>query len=214
MTALDVRVYLVTDPDMVPADRLVGTVLRAVQGGTTLVQLRDKRADGRALAESSRALLDVLRPRGVPLIVNDRADVARAVGADGVHVGQSDLSVEDVRRVVGPSAIVGLSIETVAQVDAAPEAASYLAVSPVYGTATKANISEPLGLAGVAAIRKRTSRPLVGIGGIDAARSASVVTAGADGVAVVSAILASPDAERASRQLRAAVDAALEERKQ
>ena len=211
MTRFDPRLYLVTDRHLVPASSLVHTVRAAVAGGVTLVQLRDKVADGRALVEAARALLDVLRPAGIPLLVNDRADVAVAADADGVHVGQRDLSVADVRRLVGPAAIVGLSVEALTQATGPQtEGASYLAVSPVYGTPTKTDTAPPLGLAGVTAVRARTALPLVGIGGIDGARAGEVIRAGADGVAVVSAILGRPDVEGAARQLRAAVDGAKE----
>ncbi len=210
---LDVRLYLVTDPALVPAERLVDAVLAAVEGGVTLVQLRDKVADGRALVEAARALLDVLRPLGVPLIVNDRVDVAMAAEADGVHVGQRDLAVSDARRLMGPRAIVGVSLETVEQATTVEGGdPSYVAVSPVYGTPTKTHPAAPLGLAGVSAVCARTERPVVGIGGIDAERAADVIRAGADGVAVVSAILARADVEAAARSIRSAIDAARGER--
>ena len=207
MTTFDPRLYLVTDPSLVPASGLVATVQAAVAGGVTMVQLRDKAADGRRLVEAARALIEALRPAGVALIVNDRADVACASGADGVHVGQSDLSVADVRAIVGPDAIVGLSVEHPDQAAAGlVVGATYVAVSPVYGTPTKTDTGPALGLEGVAAVRASCVLPIVGIGGIDVDRVAAVMEAGADGVAVVSAILASPNVREAARALRKAVD--------
>ena len=213
MAGFDPSLYLVTDPDLVPASGLVDAVRAAVAGGVTLVQLRDKEASGRQLVESARAIVEVLRPLGVPLIVNDRADVAVAAGADGVHVGQSDLTVADARKIVGPDAIVGLSIETVNQAGAVDEvlAASYVAVSPVYGTPTKPDHGTPLGLEGLADVSRRCTVPVLGIGGIDVGRARAVIRAGAAGVAVVSAILARPDIKEAARALREAVDNARQE---
>ncbi len=207
----DPRVYLVTDPDLVPPSRLPSAVREAVRGGVTLVQLRDKQADGRRLVEVARSLRTVLAPFGVPLLINDRVDIALAADADGVHLGQSDLPVADARRLLGPDRIVGLSVEAVEQAEAAEvEHASYVAVSPVFGTPTKTNTAAPLGLEGVVAVRARCSRPVVGIGGIDADRAQAVIRAGADGVAVVSAILGAVDIATAAHALRRAVDGALE----
>ena len=212
MTAFDPSLYLVTDPGLVSPSDLVSVVQAAVRGGVSLVQLRDKAADGRRLVESARALRAVLAPMEVPLIVNDRVDVAMVVAAEGVHVGQSDITAIDARRIMGPSAIVGLSIEHPSQAtSSAAAAASYLAVSPVYGTPTKTDTVEPLGLEGVAAVRKCGDGPVVGIGGIDGDRAPAVIRAGADGVAVVSAILGQPDVRRAAARLRAAVDRAKSE---
>lgn len=205
MRRLDLRLYLVTDPHLVPAHALVDTVMAAVRGGVTCVQLRDKAADTRPLLEAARALVARLAPLGVPLIVNDRADVALAAGADGVHVGQSDLPIEDARRLLGPERIVGVSIEALEQADGAA-GADYLAASPVYATPTKTDTAPPLGLEGVRALVERGPVPVVGIGGIGAAEAAAVMEAGAAGIAVVSAILGAPDVEAAAEQLRAAVD--------
>ena len=214
MRSFDPSLYLVTDPGLVPPAGLVEAVGVAIANGVTIVQLRDKDAEGRALAETARALLAVMRPLGVPLIINDRADVMVAVGADGVHIGQSDLSVDDVRRVVGPTAIVGLSVEAVEHAHPTQaEGASYVAVSPVYGTPTKTDTAPPLGLEGVERVAAAAAVPVVGIGGIDATRAPGVIDAGANGVAVVSAILAAPDIGAAARTLRDGIRRAKEERR-
>ncbi len=211
---LDLRLYVVTDPDLVPARSLVDACVRAVRGGATLVQLRDKKAGDEDLLDQAIQLRDALRPFGVPLVVNDRVEVARRAGV-GVHVGVRDMRPADARGVLGPNAIVGWSIEDEAQLADAEEiaACTYLAASPVWSTPTKPDTAPPLGPDGVARIRMRTDLPLVGIGGItNPNRVAAVIAAGADGVAVVSAVFGAPDPEVAARALRTAVDATLAER--
>lgn len=138
----------------------------------------------------------------MPLIINDRVDVALACGADGVHVGQGDMAAADVRRLM-PGALIGLSVESLAQLEAAEAApVDYYGVSPVFSTVTKADAAPALGLAGLAALRARTARPLVAIGGIHAGNAAAVMAAGADGLAVVSALCAAADPTVAARELR------------
>jgi thiamine-phosphate pyrophosphorylase len=151
-----------------------------------------------------KALLD---PLGVPLIVNDRVDVAQAAGV-GCHVGQSDLPAAAARAILGPDAILGVSLDEAGQVHAVdPTVVDYVAYGPFAATATKADAGRPVGEAGLAEVAKRTLLPLVAIGGLDAQNVAAAVRAGADGIAVVSAIMAAADPEAASRALRAAIDA-------
>jgi thiamine-phosphate pyrophosphorylase len=202
----DPTLYLVTDPELARGRALADVVAAAVRGGVTLVQLRDKHANGRALLEQARMLKAVLDPQGVPLIVNDRADVAHAAGA-GCHVGQSDLPVAAVRAILGPEALVGLSLDDMAQAEAVdPALIDYVAYGPFAATATKTDAGGPVGAEGLAAARKLTLLPLIALGGIDAQNVAAAVRAGADGIAVVSAIVAAADPEGASRELRAAID--------
>ena len=204
----DPTLYLVTDPELARGRALIDVVAAAVRGGVTLVQLRDKHAGGRALLETARALTAVLEPLGVPLIVNDRVDVAEAAGA-GCHVGQSDLPAAAARAILGPDAILGVSLEELADLRAVdPAIVDYVAYGPFAATATKADAGRPVGPDGLAAVAKQTMLPLVAIGGIDARNAAEAVRAGADGLAVVSAIMAADDPEAASRALRAAIDAA------
>jgi thiamine-phosphate pyrophosphorylase len=203
----DPTLYLVTDPELARGRALAQVVAAAVRGGVTLVQLRDKHADGRALLEQAQMLKAVLDPLAVPLIVNDRADVAHAAGT-GCHVGQSDLPVAAVRAILGPEALVGLSLDDMAQAEAVdPALIDYVAYGPFAATATKTDAGGPVGAEGLAAARKLTLLPLIAIGGIDARNVAAAVGAGADGIAVVSAIMAAADPEGASRELRAAIDA-------
>jgi thiamine-phosphate pyrophosphorylase len=204
----DPTLYLVTDPDLIGKRVLLDVVMRAVAGGVTLVQLRDKRADARPLLEAAKALGEALAPRGVPLLVNDRVDVARAAGA-GCHVGQTDLPVEAARAMLGPDAILGVSIDQVEQARAVdPEHVDYLAYGPFAPTATKPDAGGPIGVAGLAAVRALTALPLVAIGGLDAGNLEGALRAGADGIAVVAAILAAADPEAAARALRDAIGAA------
>ena len=205
----DPTLYLVTDPALGRGRPLAEIVAQAVRGGVTLVQLRDKAADGRALLEEARALIALLAPHSVPLIVNDRVDVALAAGAAGCHVGQSDLPAAAARALLGEDAILGVSLDAVHQVAAVdPALVDYVAHGPLAPTLTKADAGGPVGAEGLAMVRRLTALPLVAIGGIDAGNAGAAIRAGADGIAVVSAIMAAADPTAASRELRAAIAAA------
>ena len=182
-------------------------VAEAVQGGVTTVQLREKECDAREFVELARALKRVLAPFGVPLIVNDRVDVALAVGADGVHVGQSDMAVADIRDLAGEEMLVGLSVETLRQALAAEHLpVDYLGVGPIFNTATKADAAPALGLEGLRKIRRASPHQLVAIGGINRNNAAEIVRAGAHGVAVVSAICSAESPREAAEEIRRAVE--------
>lgn len=213
MTPADLRLYVVTDPALTPADRLVEACLAAVRGGATLVQLRNKQASDDELLTHAVRLRAALAPWGVPLVVNDRVEVAREAGV-GVHVGAGDMAPSQARARLGEHATVGWSVETAEQLVSEELAdCSYVAVSPVWATPTKADTACPLGLDGVTAARQTTDVPLVGIGGISTPeRAADVIRAGADGVAVVSAVFGAADPQASAGQLRAAVDEALRRR--
>ena len=196
------RLYLVTDPDLCAGHGVVETVRDAVRGGVTIVQLRDKMAKTSSLVEIGKALRDVLASTGVPLIINDDVEAAIAIGADGIHVGQSDMKAEDVRKMVGPNMMIGLSCESVADASAAdPEVVDYIGVSPVFATPTKTDHSGAVGLQGLRDIAAVTRIPKVPIGGIKIEHLSSLYEYGADGVAVVSAICGQPDVEGAARLL-------------
>lgn len=212
--AVDLSLYFVTDGALSVRLGLVDTALAAVAGGATIVQLRDPLAKGRALVEQARALVAVLRPLGVPLIVNDRVDVAIATGADGVHVGQDDLPAVEARRILGPDAIIGLSITDVGQMADVPwDAVDHLGVGPVVSKGVKADAAEPMGFAGLAACVKASRKPVVAIGGMSVESVPDTISAGADGVAVVAAIAGAADPELAARTIRGAVRQALEMRR-
>lgn len=202
----DLSVYLLTDTQLSGQRGVLEVVRGAIAGGATLVQLRDPEAKTGALVRLARELLTLLRPAGIPLIINDRVDVALAAHAHGVHVGQLDMTPADVRELVGPEMLVGLSVTSLAQLERAPlEHLDYLGVGPIFATATKKDASTPIGIDGLSAIVKRCALPVVAIGGLGIQHARDVVHAGARGVAVVSAICAAADPEAATRALRAAV---------
>ena len=208
MTAWDPRIlslYLVTDAAACGRRDLADVVRAAVRGGVTCVQLREKELPTRDFLARACMLKEVLAeaPRPVPLIINDRLDVALASGADGVHVGRTDMPPAVIRRYL-PHAIIGLSVESTADARAVGEQAlpvDYLAASPIFATPTKPDAASPLGLQGLAAIRALSRLPLVAIGGIRLANAADVLGAGADGLAVASAICSAADPEEAARRL-------------
>ena len=202
---VDWSLYLVTDRRLAGARPLEDVVAAAVRGGVSAVQLREKECPAREFVELARGLKTLLAPLGIPLIINDRVDVALASGADGVHIGQSDMEYDDVRRLVGPDAIVGLSVDSAEQ--PAPLDLDYLGVGPIFPTGTKADAGPALGLERLAKLRAASRHILVGIGGINATNAAAVLAAGADAIAVVSAICAAPDPEKAAAELRAILSA-------
>jgi thiamine-phosphate pyrophosphorylase len=206
--------YLVTDRGLCGGRPLEEVAAQAVAGGAACVQLREKDLSTRAFVELARSLKALLATLGVPLLINDRMDVALAAGADGVHVGQGDMPCELVRQFLGSRAIIGLSVETWADVERAQDQdVDYLGVSPVFPTPTKTDTKAAWGLDGLARIRAFSRHPLVAIGGLNAANAAQAVLAGADGIAVVSAICASPDPGSAARELDARIQAALRDRR-
>src|SRR5580692_503068 len=215
MDQVDLRLYAIVDPEHTGGHGLVDLARAVAAGGATLVQLRDKVSSTPAMVERARALKAALAPFGVPLIVNDRVDVALAAQADGVHVGQEDMAVEEARRRLGPGPFIGLSVRTVEQAAAAPLALlDYVGIGGVYATTSKVSGRSPIGLDGlrkvVQVLRGRIGNfPSCGIAGITAANAEPVIAAGADGVSVISALSHRPDPQAAARELRAVVDAAL-----
>lgn len=206
-------VYLVTDRTLCGTRGVAEVVAQAARAGACCVQLREKNTATRRFIEAAEKIRARLVPHKIPLIINDRVDVALAAGADGVHVGQSDMRPETVRRLLGPDTIIGLSVETWEDVEAAQRLdVNYLGISPVYATPTKTDTKEPWGLEGVARIRRFSRHPLVAIGGLDVSNAADVARAGADCIAVVSAICAAPDPFVATQQLKAIIDSATGER--
>ena len=215
---VDLRLYALIDPERAAGRKLPDLARCAAEGGATLIQLRDKQADTRAMIESARAIKSALAALQIPLIINDRVDVALAAGADGVHVGQDDMDPRDGRRLLGSGAIIGLSVKTPAQAQDAPvEHLSYVAVGGVFATTSKDNPDSPIGLDGLKSIVKiiharAPGFPVVAIAGIDESNAADVIAAGADGIAVISALSFAPDPARAAGKLRVMVDAALKKR--
>lgn len=196
------KLYLVTDRGLSLGRPLEEIVSEAVAGGVTMVQLREKDAATGEFVELGRRLMSLLKPLGVPLIINDRVDVALAIDADGVHIGQSDMSYADARRLLGPEKIIGLSVENFEDLEAANKLdVDYIGISPVYGTPTKTDTADPFGLEGIRKAVEMSVHPTVAIGGMNVATVGEVIAAGTDGVAVVSAICSAESPRDAAAEL-------------
>ena len=199
---IDLSLYLVTDQALCGARGVVATVRAALRGGITALQYRAKEIDLRDAIVEASALASLAHHYGIPFIVNDRLDLALAVDADGLHVGQSDMPPRLARRFLGPDKILGFSVTTadeIATIEA--DIIDYIGLGPVYATATKSDAATPLGLDQFRALRRAITLPVVAIGGIGFDRAAEVIAAGADGIAVVSAICTAPDPTAASHTL-------------
>ena len=203
MKPLDLLLYLVLDPDLCGgAEGMVRTARLAAENGATVVQLRAPNWKKRQWLATARALKSVLEPFGVPLIINDHIDIALAVDADGVHVGQDDMPVADVRRLIGPDKWLGLSVTKAVQMAEVPyELVDYLGIGPVYPTGTKSDAAPVVGVSAFAELVAESRLPVVGIGGIQVGNCLPLVQAGAKGVAVVSAICGQEDPVRATKVL-------------
>lgn len=203
MPRLDLSLYLVLDPDQSErSGGLMGTARAAISGGVTIVQLRAPQWKKRRMTEAARALRELLAPKSIPLIIDDHADVMLASGAEGLHVGQDDLSAEDARRLIGPEKILGLSAGNLKELHGtAPELVDYYGVGPVFATRSKADAGAAIGIAGLHEVVAHAQHPCVAIGGITKENAPEVGAAGADGIAVISAICGQPDVELAARNL-------------
>jgi thiamine-phosphate pyrophosphorylase len=215
---VDLRLNAIVDPERAGGRDLAELAKLCAQGGATLVQLRDKHGDTGAMVATARAIKQALAPLRVAFVVNDRVDVALASGADGVHIGPEDMAVADARRLLGPNAIIGLSIKSTAEAQAAPvDLIDYVGSGGVYVTLSKEQKKPPIGPQSLARIievlkQRKKQMPVCGIAGVDASNAAEVISAGADGVAVISALSLAPDPTAAARTLRGIVDATLAKR--
>ncbi len=197
--AVDFSLYLITRDIHLPSLNYI--VQQAVEGGVTIVQLRAKEMSTRQFVDIGERLLGCLKPLGVPLIINDRVDIAHAIKADGVHLGQSDLGVSEARAILGTQAIIGLSVETMEQAQTAEiEEVDYLAASPVFFTKTKQDCAESWGLKGLQQLCAFSSYPIIAIGGINHSNHDAVWKCGVHGIAVVSAIFDADDPKCAARK--------------
>jgi len=213
MHSLDYSLMLVTDRPLCLGRDLLDVVEQALQAGVTAVQLREKQLPTREFVCLSRELKKRLQPRSIPLFINDRLDVALAVGADGLHVGQEDMLVADVRALAGLELAVGLSVNSIQDVmEANTLAVDYLGAGPVFPTATKEDAKEALGIEGLQALIKSSRHPVVAIGSINQGNVAQVIKAGAQGVAVVSAICAAESPLESTAQLVRAIRNARKQR--
>ena len=202
--------YLVTDRVLCGNMPLEEVVIQAVRGGVSCVQLREKEIPTRYFVEEAIRIKKLLEPYKVPLIINDRVDVALACGAEGVHIGQEDMPYEIARKMMGPKAIIGLSVETWEDVEASQNLdVNYIGVSPVFATPTKTDTKAAWGLEGLARIKIFSRHPLVAIGGINESNVREIVMAGAECVAVVSAICASDHPEKTAGRINEIINSAL-----
>lgn len=199
----DLRLYLVTDRSFLHGRSLIDVIMQAVAGGVTMVQLREKDADTRSFIELSIEIKQRLQPTNVPLIINDRIDIALAINADGVHIGQSDMPYSIARRLLGCNKIIGLSVENMNDVIEANKLdVDYIGISPVFSTATKKDTALPFGLSGLHEAVRTSVHPTVAIGGINIHTMQEVLDCGTDGIAVVSAIMGADNPEQSARELR------------
>lgn len=203
----DLKLYLVTDRELSLGRSLEEVVSEAVAGGITIVQLREKDASTGEFVELAMRLKTILKPYGIPLIINDRLDVALAVDAEGLHIGQSDMPYEIARKLLGPDKIIGLSVENMDDLLKANELdVDYVGISPVYGTPTKTDTAEPFGLDGLKEAVRLSMHPTVAIGGMNKSTAADVISTGCDGIAVVSAISSAENIREAASELKKIVE--------
>ena len=213
---VDLGLYAIVDPQVSGGHDLVELCRELAAGGVTLVQLRDKLSDTRVMVERARAIKAVLGP--VPLLINDRVDVALAIGADGVHIGWDDMAPADARRLLGPGAIIGLTINSPQRAEATSlDLIDYAGIGGVYGTTSKVTKNNPIGLAGMSRViealhRRQPGFLTCGIAGINAGNAAAVIEAGAVGVSVISTLSKVADPRKAAQELRCAVVSALSRR--
>lgn len=198
--------YVITDETLSGGIPHVGIARRAIEGGADAIQLRDKALPGRDLVRIGREIASITKPSGAIFIVNDRLDVALSCGADGVHLGQGDISPGVARQLAPPGFIIGVSVGSIEEAMAAEaEGADYVALSPTFATGSKADAGPGLGLDRLRKIRCAVRIPVIAIGGIGPANVRDVIRAGADGVAVISAVVSAPDIREAARGMKARI---------
>jgi len=201
--SVDWALYFVADANCAVGRDLVSLVKEAVRGGVTMVQIRAKGLETREFLELATRMASALKRRSVPLIINDRVDIAMACGADGVHLGQDDMPPDAARKLLGRVKIIGVSANTLKEAREAERlGADYVGLGPIFATTTKDTDLPVLGREGIRRIQEKIGIPIVAIGGINAGNAADVMKAGAAGVAVVSAILGAPDVRLAAAELK------------
>lgn len=207
MPVFDLSLYLVTDRSLSLGRPLETVVEEAVRGGVTMVQLREKDASTLDFYNLAMKLKSILKSYNVPLIINDRLDIALACDAEGLHIGQSDMPYAVARKLLGKDKIIGLSVESIQDaIDANNLDVDYIGISPVFGTQTKTDTAPALGLEGIREITRISGHPSVGIGGINLTNAQDIIQAGADGISVVSAIMSAPDPQQSARQLKETIN--------
>ncbi len=206
---MDWTLYVITDAKLSRGRSHLEVAQAAIEGGASIIQFRDKEMTTRQLVETARKIKELTDEADIPLIINDRLDVALGVDADGVHVGQDDMPAALARQLIGPNKILGVSASTVEEaLQAEGQGADYVSASPVFTTPTKPDAPPPTGLEGLRAIVEAVNLPVIAIGGINEENATEVMEAGAQGVAVISAVVSAPDIVVAARRLRETVKAA------
>ncbi|UHS59402.1 thiamine phosphate synthase [Agrobacterium vaccinii] len=219
MMTVDYRLNALVDASLTDIAPLADLAAIAARNGATIIQYRDKQATTREMIEQAKRILDALKPTGVPLVINDRVDVALASGADGVHLGADDVDADTARRLLGPDAIIGLTVKSLADAERAARAPTdYACIGGVFETISKVNPDAPVGLDGLRQLRSylreaRPEMPVGAIAGITLERVRPVIAAGADGVAVISALFRTSDIATTTKSFRDEIDAALESRR-
>lgn len=215
MTKIDYRLNAIVDASLSDVAPLAELAALAAHEGATIIQYRNKTASTRQMIEQARAIVEALKGTGVPLVINDRVDVAMATGADGVHLGANDMDADTARRLLGPDAIIGLTVKSMADARHVAQApADYACIGGVFETTSKVNPDTPVGLAGLRQIRtylrnERSDLPVGAIAGITLERVPDVIAAGADGVALISALFRTDDIATTAKAFRNAVDDAI-----
>ncbi|GAB6150063.1 thiamine phosphate synthase [Clostridium novyi] len=199
---INYKLYLITDRSFLNGRSLAECVEDAIKGGATLVQVREKNISTRDFYNIAREVQEVTTKYNVPLLINDRIDIALAINADGVHLGQSDMPIELARKILGDDKVIGISAGNVKEaIEAEKAGADYVGLGAVFFTGTKKDIDEPIGLAGLKEITEKITIPSVAIGGINKENAKSVLATGVDGISVISAILKNDDIQGASKTL-------------
>jgi thiamine-phosphate pyrophosphorylase len=199
---IDWRLCFIADSEAAAGRDVLQLIAEAVEGGATTIQLRGKKWTSREFLDVGIKAFRFLGPKKIPLIINDRVDIALACRADGVHLGQDDMPLPYAREILGKSRIIGISVATPAEAQAAEKGgADYVGAGPVFGTLSKKDLGPLLGLAGLRKIREKVKIPILAIGGINAANAGKVIRAGADGVAVISAIAAAKNPVQAATEI-------------
>ncbi|WP_010257256.1 thiamine phosphate synthase [Myroides injenensis] len=202
MKQFDLSLYLVTDSILTKGKSLEYIVEQAVLGGVTMVQLREKEANTKDFYNTAIRLKKCLSYYNIPLIINDRIDIALACDAAGVHIGQNDMPCDIARKLLGPYKIIGLSVDCIEDVKAANAMdIDYIGISPIFNTPTKSNTASPFGIEGVKQAMKLTNHPAITIGGIQNQNAKEVIQTGVNGIAVVSAIISSEEPQLAAKEL-------------
>jgi thiamine-phosphate pyrophosphorylase len=200
---VDYSLYLVTDRALSLGRSNLEVIQKAVRGGVTIVQLREKQATTRVFYQEGLQIRDYLKTRNIPLIINDRIDIALALDAEGVHLGQDDMPIDVARKILGPQKIIGASVFTLEEAKTAEaEGADYLGLSPIFTTETKPELVGQIGIEGIPSLKEAVQTPVVGIGSMSQANAYEAVKAGLDGVAVVSAICSNEDPRAAAEAIK------------